>query len=212
MLRCRYLPFNATQHVRYLHEMVIDNIGKMIGGVTITFHNNWIAFIIVDIIIDTAINHVVQTIDIRAELESVISKCWSAIGDQIENANTEYKMYRKQCGVSLANFSATCSAFKCLHRLSYPCFCCNLIACLRKSSSLRSVQKHRYAVPFSSNFCNSLLYRSRRLLCTYGPWLPPWTTLSSGLMPTHSGIYKGVHLFSTFTFYRIWIKRSKFCL
>lgn len=43
MLRCRYLPFEAAQHVRYSHQMIVDDIGEMICRIAVRFDNDRIA-------------------------------------------------------------------------------------------------------------------------------------------------------------------------
>lgn len=71
MFRCRYLPFDTAQNVRNFHEMVINYVGKMISRIAVSFHYNWIALIVIDVIFNMAINHIFQAIDVRRELKSV---------------------------------------------------------------------------------------------------------------------------------------------
>lgn len=43
---CRYLPLHTSKHMCYAHEVVIHNIGKVVGRVAISLHDHWIPFLL----------------------------------------------------------------------------------------------------------------------------------------------------------------------
>lgn len=45
MLWCGYQPFGTTQHMRHFHQMIVDNISKVVRWETVRFYYYWIAFI-----------------------------------------------------------------------------------------------------------------------------------------------------------------------
>ena len=60
MLGCGYLPFNSSQYMRYTHQMIIHHIGKVIGGILISFNYDRISFILGNIVMNLTINNVIQ--------------------------------------------------------------------------------------------------------------------------------------------------------
>lgn len=45
MLWCRHLPFDATQHVGNLHEVIVDDIRKVVSRIAVGFYDNRISFV-----------------------------------------------------------------------------------------------------------------------------------------------------------------------
>lgn len=68
MFWCWNLPFDASQHMSDVHQMIIDNIGKVIRWITIRFQNHEIAFRL-QIECFFAINQVVDCFSCVCELK-----------------------------------------------------------------------------------------------------------------------------------------------
>lgn len=70
MLCSWYLPFDASQDVRNFHQMIVDNIRKMVGRIAIRFDNNRVAFVRCNIVHHFTINQVVVIINVWIQFES----------------------------------------------------------------------------------------------------------------------------------------------
>ena len=58
MLGGRNLPFYSPQNVGHLHQVVVHNVGKVIGGEAIGLHQNGIAFLLGNVVENWPIHYV----------------------------------------------------------------------------------------------------------------------------------------------------------
>lgn len=45
MLRSGYLPLHTPQDMSYSHEVVINDVSKVVSGISIAFHQNGVPFV-----------------------------------------------------------------------------------------------------------------------------------------------------------------------
>lgn len=75
MLCGRYLPFHSSQHMRDFHQMIVDDIREMIGGIAVRFDDDCVAFMRWNIVQQFTVNQVVVVVNIWVQFKSERWQC-----------------------------------------------------------------------------------------------------------------------------------------
>lgn len=145
MLWSGYQPFGTAQHMRHFHQMIVDNICKMVCRESVRFDYNWVA-LITHINASFTENQVCEfkyRFGFQLKPESDVRNAFCCSHKEFNHfmLMRKWQTYRMHIGSLFVNFSATCTGVRCLHRLSYFGISFASIASLRNISTRASVQK-----------------------------------------------------------------------